>query len=81
MVTKTFQTDTALEALIVEQALLFARNLQSEGEAAPHGKVLARLESVVLQQGREFQRLALQAALQTRADDVDRPDPVKKGNQ
>jgi len=79
MVTKTFQTDTALEALLVEQAILLARNLQSEGEAAPHGQVLARLESVVLQQGREFQRLALQAAIQTRADAVDLPDASKKG--
>jgi len=41
MFAKTFQTDTALGALSVERAFLLARNLQSEGEAAPHDQVLA----------------------------------------
>jgi hypothetical protein len=38
----TFHADTPLQALLVEQALLLARQLQATAEAAPDGQILAR---------------------------------------
>jgi hypothetical protein len=64
----TVEVNTPLEAVLVEQALLMARELQRAAESAPHGHVLERAEAVALTAGREFTRRALEAALQGRAD-------------
>lgn len=59
---------TPLEALLVEQALLMARELQAAADAAPDGRVLADAELVALRAGRELTRKALEAALQAQAE-------------
>lgn len=38
---RTFRTETPLRALIVEQALLLAKQLETTTDAAPDGQVLS----------------------------------------
>ena len=64
---RTFEAQTLLEALLVEQALAIARQLQQTADAAPDGQVLARVEAAALPAGREFTRRAMAAALQAQA--------------
>lgn len=64
---RTFEAHTPLEALLVEQALLMARELQHAAEDAPPGQVLHRAELAALAAGRELTRRALEAALQAQA--------------
>ena len=67
MPTRTFHADTPLQALLVEQALLLARQLEQTADAAPDGQVLARVEAVAVPAGRDFTRRAVEAALQAQA--------------
>ena len=67
MPTRTFHAQTPLEALLVEQALLLARQLQQAADAAPDGQVLARVEAMAVPAGRELTRKAVEAALQAQA--------------
>jgi hypothetical protein len=69
---KQLQANTATEALIMEQARLFARELERTCNQAPDGHVLDQAEGVILKQGREFLRAALQASLQQQARDVEK---------
>jgi len=65
---RTFRTTTPLEALLVEQALLLARQLQATADAAPDGQVLAAVEGAAVPAGRELTRRAVEAALQGQAE-------------
>jgi hypothetical protein len=71
-VSHTVEVNTPLEAILVEQALLMARELQRATDAAPDGRVLQRAEAVALATGREFTRRALEAALQNQAHDAEK---------
>ena len=77
---RTFQTQTPLEALVVEHALLLARQLQKTADGAPDGKVLAQVEAYTLPAVRELARKAVEAALQTQAERAEkkgrRPAPA-----
>jgi len=73
---RTFQTQTPLETLLVEQALLLARQLQKAADDAPDGQVLAAVEAAAVPVGRELTRKAVEAALQQQAPAVE-----KKGNR
>lgn len=64
----TFHADTPLQALLLEQALLLAGQLQSTADAAPDGQVLARVEALAVPAARELARQAVQATLQAQAD-------------
>jgi hypothetical protein len=66
--THQVEVRTPLEALLVEQALLMARELQAAADAAPDGRVLADAELVAVRAGRELTRRALEAALQAQAE-------------
>jgi len=68
MTPRTFQADTPLEALLLEQALAVARRLQRTADTAPDGRVLRAVEVAGLEAGREFTRLAVEAALQGQAE-------------
>lgn len=72
---RTFQTRTPLEALVVEQALLLARQLQQTADAAPDGTVLARVEATAIPAARELARKAVEAALQTQAKRAEKKGP------
>jgi len=69
---KQLLANTATEALIMEQARLLARELERTCTEASDGQVLDRAEAVILKQGRELLRAALQASLQQQADDVEK---------
>jgi hypothetical protein len=76
MARRTFHTDTPLQALLVEQALLLARQLEQTADAAPDGQVLAAVEATAVPAARELARKAVQATLQQQA-----PAAEKKGNR
>ena len=65
---RTFRTETPLQALIVEQALLLAKQLESTADAAPDGQVLSRVEALAVPAARELARRAVEAALQAQAE-------------
>jgi hypothetical protein len=69
---RTFQARTPLEALLVEQALLLARQLQQAADAAPDGHVLAHVEAAALPAGRELTRRAVETALQAQAEPAEK---------
>ncbi len=69
---RTFQTQTPLEALLVEQALLLARQLQKTADAAPDGQVLAAVEATAVPAARELARQAVEATLQAQAAAVEK---------
>jgi hypothetical protein len=56
--------DSAFEALIVEQALAFARQMQATAHHAADGTVLDQCELLALSKGRELLRTILTAAAQ-----------------
>lgn len=72
----TFHADTPLQALLLEQALLLAQQLQATADAAPDGQVLARVEALAVPAARELARTAVQATLQAQAEPVE-----KKGHR
>src|SRR5262245_7363593 len=69
---RTFQARTPLEALVLEQALLLARQLQQAADAAPDGQVLAHVEAAAVPAGRELTRQAVEAALQAQAEPAEK---------
>jgi hypothetical protein len=77
---RTFQAETPLQALLLEQALLLAKQLEQTADAAPDGQVLARVEALAVPAARDLARQAVQAALQAQADTAEkkgaRPAPV-----
>jgi hypothetical protein len=77
---RTFHTQTPLEALLVEQALLLARQLQETADGAPDGRVLAAVEAAAVPGARELARKAVEATLQAQAHAAekrgDRPAPA-----
>lgn len=62
-----FHADSPLQALVLEQALLLAQQLEQAARDAPDGRVLARVEAAAVPAARELARLAVQAALQSQA--------------
>jgi hypothetical protein len=68
----TFHADTPLQALLVEQALLLAQQLQATAEAAPDGQVLARVEALAVPAARELARQAVQTTLQAQAEQAEK---------
>ena len=67
MTRRTFVADTPLQALLLEQALLLAQQLQQTADAAPDGLVLSRVEALAVPGARELARQAVQATLQAQA--------------
>jgi hypothetical protein len=76
MARRTFHADTPLQALLVEQALLLARQLEQTADAAPDGQVLSAVEAAAVPAGRELTRKAVEAALQQQA-----PAAEKRGDR
>lgn len=69
---REIHAETPLQALMAEQALVLARQLEQTAAAAPRGKILARLEQAAVNGGREFVRVSLEKALQVQAEDVEK---------
>ena len=68
----TFTAENATEALILEQALAYARQLARTATEAPDGQVLRLAEAFVLDRGRDWLRKSLEIALQAQADAVEK---------
>ena len=64
---RTFTARNEVEAILLEQALAMARELELASDAAPDGQVLAVSEAVAIRAGRELTRRALEATLQRQA--------------
>jgi len=65
---RTFTARTELEAILLEQALAMARELEAASDAAPDGQVLAIAEATAVRSGRDLTRAALEAALRRQAE-------------
>ena len=61
-----------LQQLMMEQAKALAIQLERTGNLAPEGEVLDQLESVVMNQGREFLRQSLENATQCQVEAVEK---------
>ncbi|HEY5313388.1 MAG TPA: hypothetical protein VIK18_12755 [Pirellulales bacterium] len=66
---------TPLQRLILEQALIYAQQLETAAAQAPHGRILDRCEAATLNHGRAFLRQTLGVALQQQADDAEKKAP------
>jgi hypothetical protein len=75
MTPRTFLAQTPLEALLLEQALALARQLQQTAADAPDGQVLARVEAAAVPAGRELTRKAVEATLQAQAASAEKKGP------
>ena len=72
----TYQAETPLQALLLEQALLMAKQIEQAARDAPDGRVLAQLEAVAVPAARELARRAVEAAAQAEA-----PAAEKRGRR
>ena len=64
----TFDAMTPLQRLIVERAFVLARGLEATANTAPHGQIIDRCETLLLADGRDFLRQALEETLRDRVD-------------
>lgn len=72
---RMFTARTELEAILLEQALAMARELEAVSDAAPDGRVLAAAEQVAVRAGRELTRAALEAAIRRQAEAAEKKGP------
>jgi hypothetical protein len=63
---------TPTQRLIVEQAVVMAKELEAAADSAPHGQVIDRCESFLLGNGRAFLKKALETTLQVRAEALEK---------
>ena len=71
---------TTVQRLIVDQAFVLAKELESAADSAPEGQVIDRCESFLLGNGRDFLRRVLESTLQSRAELLEKkgapPEPA-----
>jgi hypothetical protein len=67
MKARQLQPKDPVEALVVEKALLLVRELREVGRNGKDSEVLDDMEGVVLNQGRELLRIALEATVNDQA--------------
>src|SRR5262245_20110480 len=64
----TFRITSPLQRLLLEKALVMAKELEGVGATAKWGHVFAALEERAVQQGRELMTTALQQATQQQVE-------------
>ena len=75
---------TPLRRLIVERAPALAKELEATADSAPAGQIIDRRESLLIGDGREFLRRALEDTLQAQVDALEKkgrpvgPAPVAR---
>ena len=67
-----FHAASEAEALFLEQAQAYFRDLQNVGNNAPDGKVLDQVEAAVLLQSRKLVRQSLELTLQEQIDQLEK---------
>ena len=60
------------QSLIVEQAFVLAKELESAADSAPEGQMIDRCESFLLGNGRDFLRRVLESTLQSRVGSAEK---------
>jgi hypothetical protein len=68
----TLVAETPLQRLMMERALAMAQELERAGAAAADGRVLDELETLAVARGRDFTRDALEGALQSQVDELEK---------
>jgi hypothetical protein len=72
---------TPFQRLVVEQAFVMAKELESAADSAPDGQVIDRCESFLLGSGRDFLRRVMESTLQSRAESLEKkgvpPEPAR----
>jgi hypothetical protein len=68
----TMTARTPLQQLLMERALVTAEELERAGAAAADGHVLEELETLAMARGRDFTRGALEGALQSQVDELEK---------
>jgi hypothetical protein len=68
----TLVAETPLQRLMMEKALAMAQELERAGAAAVNGHALDELETLAMARGRDFTRGALEGALQSHVDDLEK---------
>ena len=68
----TLVAETPLQRLMMERALAIAQELERAGAAAADGRVLDELETLAVARGRDFTRGALEGALQSQVDELEK---------
>ena len=63
---------TPIQRLVVEQALVMAKELEAAADSAPVGQVIDRCESFMLGFGRDFLRRMLESTIQLRAESLEK---------
>jgi hypothetical protein len=63
---------TPVQRLIVEQAFVLSKELDSAADSAPEGQMIDRCESFLLGNGRDFLRRVLESTLQSRAESLEK---------
>lgn len=59
---------TPLQRVIVEQAIVLAKELESTAEAAPNGRIIDHCERLLLGKGRDFLRQSLESTIRSRVE-------------
>jgi hypothetical protein len=72
MAHSTITAETPFESLVIEQALAFAKEMESTANGAADGRVLDLCELLVLSKGRELLRTILTGAAQQQAEAVEK---------
>ena len=72
---RTFTARTELEAVLLEQALVMARELEAVADAAPDGRVLEHAEEAAVRAGRDLTLAGLEAALRRQAEAWEKKGP------
>jgi hypothetical protein len=68
MLSSDFDSLTPLQRLVVEQAIVLAKELESTAEAAPHGQIIDHCERLLLGKGRNFLRQTLESTIRARVE-------------
>jgi hypothetical protein len=63
---------TPIQRLVVEQALVMAKELEAAADSAPKGQVIDRCESFMLGFGRDFLRRMLESTIQLQAENLEK---------
>lgn len=65
---RTFEAQSAAEALFLEQAQAYYREMTAAAENAPYGTIVHHAENFALLQGRELVRKSLENVLQEQVE-------------
>ena len=72
MLSSDLDSLTPLQRLIVEQAIVLAKELEATAETAPNGYVIDHCESLLLGKGRDFLKQSLESTIRSRIETLEK---------